>query len=479
MSRRAPTASASPSTTSGDSQGVPGPVLMRPVARYTLLSYSLIAGLSLWAYAPLFLPGFEFLSWDDTTNIVENPLVSNPDEVDLLRLWTSTPLGVYEPIGVSLKLLLVSAFGMHVQPFQLATLFFHMANACLLFLTTRRLVGPGHAGYGLDPTRANLAALVATLLFVLHPLRVETVAWASGQSYVVATFFLLIAVLGYLRHCDALRACPTWRPTGYFALSLLAFGCAVLSKSATIFLPALLLVIDFYPLRRRSWVKLVFEKAAFGVIGAGAAGVAIWATAGAQAGNSLDLDLTARIAYALQSLLFHLRLTLWPDRLVPIYPVTQAEVSPVSEILLIHTLGVAALCLLAWRCRQRAPWFTALWCAYVVGLLPVSGLVPHGASTLGADRYTYSTTFGFYILLGAWIASPALLPNLSLRDARTRVVAATIALGLCVLGVSTHRQLQYWRNTESLWRHTIRQDPANPMALNNLGYHYLEQGRPA
>jgi hypothetical protein len=224
-------------------------------------------------------------------------------------------------------------------------------------------------------------------------------------------------------------------------------------------------------------MKLVLEKAAYGVIGVGAAGVALWATAGAQTGNSLDLDLTTRISYALQSLLFHLRLTLWPDRLLPIYPVTQAEVTPFSETFLIHTVGVAALCLLAWRSRRRAPWFTAVWCAYVVGLVPVSGLVPHGASTLGADRYTYSTTFGFYILLGAWIASPALLPNLRLRDARARIVAVSIAVGICALGISTHRQLQHWRNTEALWRHTILQDPANPMALNNLGYHYLEQGR--
>jgi tetratricopeptide (TPR) repeat protein len=451
----------------------------RSGARETLLCCAVIAGLTLAVYAPLLLPGFEFLSWDDTSNIVDNPLISNPDAVDLVSLCTSATLGVYEPLGVSLKLGLVSAFGMQVQPFQIATLLFHLANACLLFMITRHLLGLTQSAHIRDSARANLAALLASLFYAVHPLRVEAVAWASGQSYVMAATFLLLALLAYLRHCEALATGQSWRLTGCFALSLLAFACAVLSKSAAIFLPVVLLVLDFYPLRRRHWVNLVLEKFPYGVICAGAAGVAFWATAGAQAENSLDLDLTTRFAYSLRSFLFHLRLTVWPDQLLPIYPATQSVATPFSEVFLIYTIGVVALCVVAWRLRQRAPWCAACWCAYIVGMLPVSGLIPHGVWTLGADRYTYMTTFCFYVLLGAWITSPTLLPRLTFGDARGRIVAVTIVAALCVLGISSRRQIDHWKNTEALWRYTIRQDPANPIALNNLGYHYLELGRHA
>ena len=449
----------------------------KPDAHTTLLCCAIITGATILVYAPLLHPGFEFLTWDDTSNIVENPLLHSSSATHFLSLWASATLGVFEPLGISLKLLLVRTFGMHVQPFQLTTLFLHLVNAGLLFVVARRLVAMAQPEYELEgergSARENLAGLIASLFYALHPLRVEAVAWASAQSYVMAATFFLLATWAHLKHCEIRSASNAWRPNRYFALSLLLFVCALLSKSAAIFLPAVLLVIDFYPLRRRRWLELVLEKAPFGALGVAAAGAAFWATARAQIGNSLDLDITTRCAYALRSFLFHVRLTVWPDLLLPTYPVIQEVANPFSESFLIYTIGFATLCVLAWRLHQRAPWFSAVWCAYGVGLLPVSGLVPHGAWTLGADRYTYMTTFGFYILLGGWAASPGILPKLSFDNSRGRIVAVSISVALCLLGFSTHRQLQHWKNTEALWSYTVAQDPANPMALNNLGFHYL------
>jgi hypothetical protein len=208
---------------------------------------------------------------------------------------------------------------MHVQPFQLMTLAMHLANACLLFALARRLLAHCDADLraGLRP---DAGALLAASLFALHPMRVEVVAWASGQPYALAGSFFLLSLYAYLRYCELRReVAPGGRAMGLLALSVLAYLCAVLSKSSAIFLPVVLLLLDYFPLRRRLDRRLLVEKLPHFALGA-ALGVAIVrGTSGAQGDNPFELDLAARIAYALHSLPFHLGKTLWPAELLPSY----------------------------------------------------------------------------------------------------------------------------------------------------------------
>jgi tetratricopeptide (TPR) repeat protein len=110
-------------------------------------------------------------------------------------------------------------------------------------------------------------------------------------------------------------------------------------------------------------------------------------------------------------------------------------------------------------------------------MLPVSGFFAHGAWTLGADRYTYLPLFGLWIALGAVATSRWLVPRPTLADPRSRAAIAGLLVLLAVWGISTHRQVQHWRDTETLWAYTLEREPANPTALNNLGFHYLERER--
>jgi tetratricopeptide (TPR) repeat protein len=429
------------------------------------------------AFSPLLGGGFEFLSWDDTTNIVHQPIVNTWSGEHLLAAWTSVALGVYEPLGVLLKAVSVRLFGMRVQPFHLVTLALHVANACLLFALARRLLAHCDADLR-DRLRPDAAALLAALLFALNPMRVEAVAWASGQSYVLAGSFFLLSLLAYLRYCELRpEEGAGGRGLPMLALSALAYLCAVLSKSSAIFLPLVLLLLDFFPLRRRPGARLLFEKLPHFAVGAALGLVIVRATAGAQGDNSFDLGVAARIAYALHSLLFHLSKTLWPAELLPSYTLSQPAVTPLSGFLLFYSAGVAALCGLAWWWRRRALWLAVAWGIYLAGMLPVSGLFAHGAWTLGADRYTYLPLFGLWIALGAAATSKWLVPSSTLSDPRSRVAIGALLLLLAVWGISTQRQVQHWRNTESLWSYTLERDPANPTALNNLGFHYLELKR--
>jgi Tfp pilus assembly protein PilF len=429
------------------------------------------------AFSPLLGGDFEFLSWDDTTNIVNQPIVNTCSIEHLLAAWTTVELGVYEPLGVMLKIVTVGLFGMRVQPFQLTTLALHVMNAWLIFLLARHLLARCDDGLRAR-LRPDVAALVAALLFALNPMRVEVVAWASGQSYALAGTFFLLSIFAYLRYCALLgEGGEGRRPAGLLALSVVAYLCAVLSKSAAIFLPAVLPLLDYFPLRRRLGLRLVVEKLPHLLTAAVIGGFVVYKTAGLQGGQSFDLDVAARIAYALHSFLFHLGKTLWPAELYPSYAVSHPEVTLVTGWLLFYSVGAAAVCGLAWWSRRRAAWFAAAWGIYLVGMLPVSGLFAHGTWFLGADRYTYLPLFGLWIAGGAIATSKWLVPSPAISDARSRAAICGLVLLLAIWGISTNRQVRHWRNTEALWTHTLARDPANRTALNNLGFYLMEQDR--
>jgi tetratricopeptide (TPR) repeat protein len=432
---------------------------------------------NLLAFSPLLGSDMEFLTWDDTSNIVEQSTVNVWSLENLLSAWKtgSVSLGVYEPLGVTLKLLTAKLFGMHVRPFHLATLAIHIANAWLIYGIALQLIRRCDDAL-LSRLRPEYAALTASLLFSLNPMRVEVVAWASGQSYALAAFFLLISLAAYVRYCGQ-RADAIGRPATALAISAVAYGAAVLSKSSAIFLPPVLLLIDYYPFRRKLGLRLLFEKIPYGLIGVALFAVVWTTTADRQGIMSFELDPAARIAYAVHSLPFHLGKSLWPAEVHPSYGVTNPDVTPFSGSLLLYSAIATALCALAWAVRRRTPWFTVAWGFFVLGIVPVSGLFAHGNWLIGADRYAYMPVIGIWIVLGAAATSEWSMPVLDLRNARTRLTLAGLVLVIATWGVTTRRVVEYWSTTDSLWRHTLEIEPANAIALNNLGYFYMSRER--
>jgi len=279
------------------------------------------------AYSPLLGGGFEFLSWDDTANIVDQPIVNTWSLGNLLAVWNTVALGVYEPLAMMLKSVTVRLFGMQVQPFHLISLALHVANTWLFFALARGLLA--HCDDDLrSRLRPDAAALVAALLFALNPLRVEVVAWASGQSYAVAGFFFLLSLLAYVRYWELRGEDGVGRrPALFLALSALAYVCAVLGKSAAIFVPAVLLVLDYYPFRRKLDARLLVEKLPHFAAAAALIWIIVLTTSHAQGHTSIELGIVARIAYACHSVLFHLGKSLWPAVLLPSYTITVPDVT--------------------------------------------------------------------------------------------------------------------------------------------------------
>jgi len=409
------------------------------------------------AYAPMFSAERALLGWDDGTNILQNPLLHGPWP-GWAALFNTRVLGVWEPVATALKWATVQGFGVEsARPFHLITLAVHALNAWLVYALGRSLITRAGA-----PERAGWGALIAALLFALHPLRVEVVAWASGQPYALAALGTLASVAAYTCYLESSGR----RAAAWLAASGLAAGFALASKSAAIFLPGVLFVLDAYPYRRKPSLKLLAEKLPHLLIVAGVLRVALMASEGDDSENVFDLSPGARLAVAVHQVVIHPLRTLWPVDLAPIYPVHSADLSLAEPRFALPALAGLLITAGLVAARRRAPGLTAAWLVFLGALLPVSGLVSHGMNMMGADRYSYLSLAGPAIVAGWWLA-----PRLADR----RVVAGLAAL-LVLWGGLTARQAAAWADDEALWGHTLRVHPANFVAMTNLGHHRLAKG---
>lgn len=297
--------------------------------RYAYPAILLIA--TLMVFSPLLRGGFDFLaSWDDPTNILHDPMVKDGSLEVWSSAWQTVRLGVYEPCSIILKATIVWLFGLKVQPFQNATLMLHLLNVGLVFVIARRLLRRSQVVLQLD-LRPEAGAALGAAFFALHPLRVEVVAWASGQPYALAACFFLLSVWVYLQYCERIQdRGDDFTSWVLLTLSLVTYCLAVASKSSAIFLPAALLALDRFPMQRKWSVRLLCEKLPFLAAAASFAFAALSATASSEKINPFSLELPAKIAYAFHSFAFHLGKSLWPVALSPHYALPDRDVTPLS-----------------------------------------------------------------------------------------------------------------------------------------------------
>lgn len=419
--------------------------------------------------ALIFLPalGNDFVLWDDDKLLLNNPAFRGLGPAQLRWMATAFFMGHYTPLTWVTYGLDYVLWGMNPVGYHLSNLVLHAANAIVFYFVARRLL----AG-------STLGATVAALLFAVHPLRVESVAWVTERRDVLSGLGYLLAILAYLRACEQPagrgRRGWYWTSIGVFALSLLAKGIGVT-------LPVILLILDVYPLRRLGRIddrgetmwKLCLEKLPYLVLSA-AASVAALAAQGEVLTPLSELGWVNRLAVASYGVVFYLRKTAVPLALVPLYqphgPVTLLAWPFLGSMLTAVTISGVAIVL----CR-RWPALLAAWSVYVMTLLPVSGLFQAGPQMV-ADRYSYLATLAWAVLIGAgvqwcWNRTTKRQHHMGLAV----LVLALTGLCLSVLGVLTWKQTLVWRNTETLWRHTLIANPS-ASAHNNLGVFLLRTG---
>jgi len=403
---------------------------------------------------------FDFVNLDDGAYIYLHPDGQRGLSLGSVRwAFTTLYLANYTPLTWLSYFADYQRAGLDPGAYHLTNALLHAANAALLFLALHAL------------TRRTWRSALVAALFALHPLHVESVAWISERKDVLSTFFGLLALWAYAKYA---RAPGVKR----YLLVVALFSCSVLSKPMLVTFPFLLLVLDFWPLERAEltgaqrpvWIGLVLEKLPMILFAGIISGIAVVAQQEASALPSRAvLGLGERAANAAIAYVRYLALTVWPQDLIPFYPHPK-DGFPVWQL-----VGSVALLLsfsgAAWRLRRGAPYLLAGWLWYVGTLVPVIGLVQVGGQAI-ADRYTYVPHIGAF-MAAAW-AFAALVD----RYPRTRYAAAAAAIAVvALLGTLAHAQTALWRNSITLYEHTLRISPNNPVALPNLGEAYLTAGR--
>jgi Flp pilus assembly protein TadD len=421
-----------------------------------------IVAVSVLAFAPS-LSG-EFLNWDDERNFVKNEDYRGLGWPQIRWMFRATLMGHYIPVTwLTLGLNYVLG-GMNPWGYHLVNILIHATNAVLFFYLARRLLAAA-AGDEL-PTWAHLwAATFASLVFAVHPLRVESVAWITERRDVVSGMFFLLSVLLYLRAVEPARG--RW----WYGGSVIACALAMLSKASTMPLPAVLLLLDVYPLRRLGlgWRRILVEKLPYAAL-AGATSVAalVALRQGVTVTPYADYGPAARIAMTAYSFVFYPWKWIWPVELSPLYELP-AKVDPTSPRFLVPLcawLIVTAALVVA---RRRWPSGLAAWAYSTLMLFPVSGAV-HAGNQLAHDRYSYLSGLGFALLAGgalllAWRAEQRRVLGRGMVIALT----ATAALVVVLLAAGSRRQSRMWQSSESLWRWAVNADPSCAICLHNLG----------
>ncbi len=429
-----------------------------------------------------FLPALQnqFVNWDDKDNFLDNPHYRGLGWTHLRWMWT-THLGHYIPLTWMTLGLDYLLWGMNPLGYHLTNLLLHAANAVVFFFVVRRILtlalpSPSERGHALA-----VSAGFAALVFAIHPLRVESVAWVTERRDVLSGLFYLVAILLYLRACE--RGA---RGRGWYWLSVAVFVGALLSKSMVVNLPVVLVILDVYPLRRLGgsigWRseparRVYVEKIPFVLLAAAASAIAVMAQSSVHAVASLaQLSVPGRVAISTYGLSFYLWKMVVPVNLSPVYEL-RPPVNPWATPFLLSYGVVLALTAIALALRRRVPGLPAAWVAYIVVLLPVLGIFQSGPQ-IAADRYTYLAGLGWAILAGAGLLSCWR----SSRRSKTGTPATWLLAGIafCVvvgLGVLTWNQVHVWHYSEKLWSHAVAIDPGSAVGEYSRGLVLAQQGK--
>jgi tetratricopeptide (TPR) repeat protein len=428
----------------------------------------------------VFLPTFrhEFLDWDDTENFVNNAHYRGLGPEQIRWMFTTFHMGHFQPltwVTLGFDYTWAAALlgnGMDARAYHVTNTLLHALNAFLLVFVARRLLALAPLTRAARPLPLVLAAALAGLLFGVHPLRVESVAWVTERRDLLSAFFFLTALLAYLRCTEPGRRFDR----RWLALAFGAFTLGLLSKVSVVVLPVVLLVLDWYPLGRlrpRTRRGAVVEKIPFLALSLVFGLVA----AIGQARNDWlyplsEHSLPARIAQSCYGLVFYATKSIAPCGLLPIYEM-RFPVSPFEPRFIAAAAVVLVAAFLLVRYRRRVPSLVAAALAYAIVLAPVIGIAQNG-SQIVADRYSYLSCLGFAVVAAGGVLVLALR-----RPALARPLAAAFVLVVLTLGALTWRQCLVWRSTESLWTYTAARAPESSIAQNGYGFVLLTQGRTA
>jgi Tfp pilus assembly protein PilF len=430
----------------------------------------------------------QFVNWDDYKNIVENPFYRGLSWTNIRWMFSVFYMGHYHPLTWLTLAVDYLVWGLNPFGYHLTNLLFHCANAVVLYLVAGRIFLSADPSLNVyEHSLVPLAAGLTALLFSIHPLRVESVAWVTERRDVLSGLFFLLTILSYLKAVKIGVAHPGHKRWMIASLGLYLFS--LLSKASGMTLPVVLLILDVYPLRRLGQISTGWfdskslyvwrEKLPFFGLAVAAGVIALMAQYHAGALRPLEEHgIASRLMQALYGIAFYLWKIILPFGLSPLY-----EMVPNSNAwnwgFLSGALTVLVLSLVLFALRRRWPAVLASWITYLVILAPTLGVAQSGPQ-LVADRYSYFSCMSWALLAGAGLlriwqlfVSERFVSRVSMMVTVTSLAGAA----LIGFGVLTWKQAQIWHDSESLWRHALSIAPASSFGRNNLGNALVAQGQ--
>lgn len=419
----------------------------------------LIAFIVLVVYAKAVDNGF--VNFDDPLYVTNNSMVQAGFSWEgFKRAWTSTDLASnWHPVTWLSHMIDASLYGLDPFGHHLTNVLWHALNAVVMFLVLNALfAAPAWVG-------------LFTVLWAVHPLRVESVAWVAERKDLLSFFFWMLSIEAYRRY----RAGPS---VGRYAAVALLMFLGLASKPMVVTLPFVLVLLDIWPLRHipvdvppgqfaKAIGRSLLEKLPLIALclGVSIATLVVQRNSGAVTpADAVSLvNRLSTVAYGYWSYLFN---TIWPTYLAAYYPYGFTQMT--YDGIIVAVLAITVVTWMIWRARRSEPWLLVGWLWFLGTLVPVIGIIQAGDQAF-ADRYTYIPHVGLVlILLGALRVAPGDGGRI-----RRRMLAAFGGLGV-VFGLLTLRQIQYWSDSTTLWTRVSDVAPPNYKGLHNLAMSYYE-----
>jgi protein O-mannosyl-transferase len=409
-------------------------------------------------YVPTFSHGYVY--YDDDRYVYDNPVIRGGlTAANVTWAFTTFLNANWHPLTWISYFIDYQLFGINAGPQHVVNFLFHLGSTVLLFLALSRI------------TEKKIPSAIVSGIFALHPLHVESVAWVAERKDVLSTFFEMLTLWAYARYAARPRLAT-------YSMVVVSYSLSLLSKPMAVTLPFVLLLLDFWPLRRldldnwrTTWKdrRVLWEKVPLFVMAMLASGLTVVAQQQGSAVQSLThLSIADRLVNALIAYCRYIGLTILPIDLGVLYPSQEGSLAGKG---ILAALLLCALTAGAWRLRKQQPFILMGWLWFLGTLLPVIGIIQVGAQTV-ADRYTYFPMVGLSIA-SVW----AVEEYARLRPVVARPAAAAAIAALVVLALLASRQAGYWVDSETLFRHTLAVTGNNPIVENNLGVVLQREGR--
>jgi tetratricopeptide (TPR) repeat protein len=448
-----------------------------------------LAVITLLVYLPVLRNGF--VNWDDDRYIFENLHIRSLDAGFLRWAFLDFYASNWHPLTWFSHAIDYAIWGLNPLGHHLTSIILHAINTGLVVLVVASLLQSARERTVLrssacfpDDQAILIAAGMTGLLFGIHPVHVESVAWVMERKDLLCALFFLLSIMSYGKATShsGQGTEQTRLKFGALVPSLVFFLLALLSKPMAVTLPVVLLILDWYPFQRIGTLKALWsagvEKIPFFGLSLASSLITILAQGSGGAIQSLDvIPFTTRLLVAMRSLLAYVGKMLLPIDLLPYYPypVKVSLVSPEYMLSIGLVFGITAACV-ALAGKQKV-WLSA-WGYYVVTLIPVLGIIQVGGQSM-ADRYTYLPSLGPFLVAGVMTAS--VLARIKIGKPyrigeflRSSTAAVIIVLPLSYLTV---QQIRVWHDSISLWNKVLEKEPEVNIAAVNRGIAYMKLGR--